>query len=297
MSEIASFTNITKEAFQVVRERRALWWFAIPVGIFIGISSLSGGTVERIAPQDTTDAALWFGVLRNGELFFVLGLAFTATLCQSALRGPLILQIEHGLRSRETPADPKPGNPWSESLRAARIAVTFEATYWIFLFVVGLILSLPSFLAWRFNPPVLPAIIDLGLLLLLTLGVYLHFVKELSLFYALLGRVRFATAINLGFRLLRRQAFNVALFFSYAALLVIVFTLLIGSLFGIFGLSPAEPTPRFHLLAALPLGCYFIFDQALRLVFFRTIATSPKKPAEKVTTLEVKESPSGIASN
>ncbi len=291
MPEIASLAMITRDALRLAYERRSLWWFAFPASLCIGIGSLASQKLQSTLPTETADAALWISLFTNQSWLIAVGLVFVATFGQSIIRGPLLIllnrkpTIKHDLSQTIT---------WLKAIRAIYIAITFELTYWLFLIGTAALVCLPSLLAWHFNPSVLPVLIELGLLLLLTLAIYLHFIKELSLFYALLGKVRFTTAVDLGFRLFQRQTFTIVLFFFYAALLALFFGLLFEAAKKILGLSLSDLNRMAYFFTFIPLGGYFIFDQTLRLFFFRAVATPPKKPLTKKVALETSESSSSI---
>lgn len=177
------------------------------------------------------------------------------------------------------------------------MSIIFESAYWLVLIGIGIILSIPSLVAQRFNLSIMPTVFELGFLLLITIGVYLYFIKELSCLYAILGKTRFRSAGDLGFRLFRRHAFNTVLFFFYAALLTLFFSLLVEFFFRLIRIE-ATQQPSFQSLSmTIPFGFYYIFDQMLRVSFFRSIATTPKKPVGKETVLETSQTPSGISPN
>lgn len=288
MSEMASFTRITHTALSAVWQRRKLWWFAVPAAMLIRIGSVLTADIQRTLPE-TTDFSLWFAALADSHSLRYLGFSLAIVLGQALLRGPFIHSLERGLREQETPSA---DNSRRRLFRAAIIALSFEAMYWLLLLLIAGLVVIPGFLAWHFNPSALPAILELGVLVLMALGVYLYFIKEFSLFYALLGKLQFSSAVDLGFRLFRRQAFYTALFFSYASLLAFFFTLFFSALAD--SLFKTDPNPIIELFTALPFGFYFLFDQALRLMFFRTIALTPKKPIADAVALKPSESPSSV---
>lgn len=291
MPEMVSFTSITRNALRLTWEKRSLWWLTIPIGIFIGVGSSAAGVLERTL-SETSPPAIWDALLSDRKLLFVFAYSFVAIVGQALLRGALVFRLAERLTSEESVKGRQ--RTTGTLFRAIRLSIGFESLYWLTLLSVTGILSLPCFLAWRFNPSVLATILELGSLLLLAIGMYLYFVKELSLFYAILGNVRFRLGIDLGFRLFRRQALNTALFFFYAALLGLCFTLLVGAFLSALGISQNHPSIQLTLLSALPLGLWFIFDQALRIGFFRAIAATPKKPALEEAALKTNESSSGI---
>lgn len=293
MPETASFTTITERALRLTWQGRSLWWSAIPVGICIGIGTHMSTLLQDTLPE-STDAALWVPLLTDQRLVIGLALLFLALIAQSLLRGALVFLLEH--RLRKTGSSEVVKKPTTLTLlHAAGTSLIFEMVYWLTLLIIAAVFAIPCLFAWRFNPSVLPAILEIGFLLLLTIGVYLYFIKELSLLYGILGNLRFQPATDLGFRLFRRQAWSTTLFFFYAAILALFFSILIEGLVMLFGISKENTSWYTSALIALPFGIYFIFDQALRLTFFHAIAATPKKPITKEIVLEPDKSPSGIA--
>jgi hypothetical protein len=242
---------------------------------------------------DSADRSHWLSLLTDSTALTLFGLVILVSFLQSAIRGPLILFLEHG-----HPADAKVKRKKisrSEMMRTIFVSATFEVLYWFTLLIVAAVIAVPCFIAWQFNPSVLTGILEFGSLILFTLGVYLSFIKELACLYALLGNVRLTSAIDLGFRLYRRQAFNTLLFFLYAALLAILFAVIIESSISALGLVRFQAGWLVVIIASLPFGLYTVFDQSLRLSFFHSVATTPKKPALKEVALEPSESQSGVA--
>lgn len=289
---MASFITITKNALQLTWEKRSLWWVMIPAGLLVGANTYLAAIAQQALPE-TSEASVWRPLIASQELALLFIFLLVALLGQSLLRGIVVFALNQKFQDEKSTTAKRvdvSNKPW----RAAGVSVIFETAYWITTLLIAATLSIPCFLAWRFNPSALPAILELGFLLLLTIGVYLHFVKELSVFYAILGDIRFRLAIDLGFRLFRRQSMNTILFFFYAALLALFFTLLIGGLIAPFGISQKDSPWQATLIGVLPFGFYFIFDQALRLIFFRAIATTPKKPISEEIALKASENPSGI---
>lgn len=294
---MASLVTITRSAFHVFRKQRILWWFAIPVGILIGFSSLVSASIQDHLPGAPDFSSLASFVF-DRHIILALGTSFLVVLCQSTLRGALVTLFAYQMTENSSGSSEETRPlPWRAMLRAGKTSVTFEVIYWLFLLGIGTIVVIPAFLAQRFNPSIMPVIFELGFLLLITLGVYLYFTKELSCLYAILGKTNFRSAVDLGFRLFRRHAFNTVLFFFYAALLALIFSLLIEYFFRLLRLPLDDTSLLWSLSLALPFGLYSVFDQILRVSFFRSIATTPKKPALKEPILETYQNPSGASPN
>ncbi len=294
MPEMASLMTITRSSFREFRKHRALWWFAVPIGILTGVSSFISIGIQDHIPK-TEDLASLTSLLTNGRLILTLGVSLLVVLCQSTLRGILLGLYAHRINTSDTTKHTL--FPWQDMLRAGRVSLTFEGAYWLLLISIASAVALPTFLAHRFNPSIMPVIFELAFLLLLTLGVYLYFIKELSCLYAIFGKTHFRSAGDLGFRLFRRNSFNTVLFFFYAALLALIYSLLIEYFFRLIHAPINQHSFLSSLFMALPFGLYYIFDQVLRASYFRSIATTPKKPIIKEPVLEASQSPSGISSS
>lgn len=291
MPEMAPLTSITISAFRATWRRRFLWWFALPMSVLIGINTHIARKLQHTF-LDLPDQSHRFSLLTDTTTLTLFGLVVLASCLQSAIRGPLILFLEHGLPSDTATKQKRISQ--SEMMRAIFVSATFEVLYWLALIIVATIIAAPCFIAWKFNPSVFAGILEFGLLILFTLGAYLTFILELSRLYALLGSVRPSSAIDLGFRLYRSQVFNTLLFFVYVTLLAIFFTLIIDNFISALGLFQFQARWQFIIATSIPFGLYAIFDQSLRLRFFHSIASTPKKSAVKEVVLDPGESPSGV---
>jgi len=273
MPEMASLMTITRSSFREFRKHRALWWFAVPIGVLTGVSSFISIGIQDHIPK-TEDLTSLTSLLSNGRLILTLGVSLLVVLCQSTLRGILLGLYVHRINTSDTTKHTL--FPWQDMLRAGRVSLTFEGAYWLLLISIASVVALPTFLAQRFNPSI---------------------IKELSCLYAIFGKTHFRSAGDLGFRLFRRNSFNTVLFFFYAALLALIFSLLIEYFFRLIHVPINQPSFLLSLFMALPFGLYYIFDQILRASYFRSIATTPKKPIIKEPVLEASQTPSGISSS
>lgn len=296
MPEMASLMTITRNSLQAFWRYRTLWWFAIPTGTLVGFSSFVSTVIQDYLPETPELSSLTL-LFSERRLLFALGISLLVVLCQSAVRGALIALFAHQMSVSGDTAPRKKPVPWRDLFRASRMSTSFEMAYWFVLIGVGMVLAIPSLLAQRFNPSIMPTVFELGFLLLVTIGVYLYFTKELSCLYAILGKTGFRSAGDLGFRLFRKHAFDTVLFFFYAALLALFFSLLIESFFRLIHLPVEQHSLFWSLCMAVPFGFYYIFDQLLRVSFFRSIAATPKKPSVKEAVLETAQTPSGISPN
>lgn len=292
---MASLVKITRESLRAFRQHRFLWWFAVPIGILIGASSFLSEKV-RESFSKTSDLSSLTPLLTERWFLLIVSASFLIALLQSVLRGMLvavfIYQLNNDRTIKSVPPSPR------DILRSGFVSVSFEFTYWVFMAGIGIVIALPMLLSRHFNPTITPIIFELGFILVVTLGVYLYFIKELSCLYAIIGKVYFRSSLDLGIRLFRKHTFSTVLFFSYAALLALLMGVLMTTLFRLFHM----PDPTGDNLSSLVFisalfGLYFVFDQILRVTFFRSIAASPEKPLAKERVIEAAEAPSGLSSN
>lgn len=295
MPETVSFASLTRTALRDFFQNRSVQWVALPVGFLIVSSSFFASQAERLLKSsDPAFFVRWISVGPDSSFLFFLSLSLVCTLAQSPFRGIaiLLLQSAHLNQSAETPFRPKR----QDFFRVARTTLIFESGFWLFLIALGSILSIPGFLAWRFNPDAFTIVSQFGLILLLTLSLYLYLIKELSLLYSLLGNTSLLSAIDLGFRLFRRHSFLTLLFFTYASMLAILSTLSISLLGSMLDFFDVQNDFLKNFIAVPLFGLYFIFDQTLRLTYFRKIASRPKSPTAKVVTAKTVEPITGIPS-
>ena len=298
MPEMVSLVVITRNSLRDFWKHKSLWWFAVPVGTLVGFNTVVSQAIQNHIPKNPELSPLSV-LLSDYRLVLIFSGSLLVILCQSAIRGALITTFVHQGRkfNGSSPATVDKNSFWHDMIRASWISVSLEGIYWLLLLGIGAAVIMPVFLAQYFNPSVTAVIFELGSLLLLIIGVYFYLIKELSCFYAILGKTGFRSASDLGFRPFRKNTFSTLLFFLYAALLSLIFSLFIENLFGLSSL-PIEQYPSFpSLLSGILFGLYYIFDQILKTSFFRSIANTKKKYAVEEAFLEASKTPSGISPN
>jgi hypothetical protein len=297
MTEMIPLISITTSAFRVAWRKHFLWWLALPTSALIGLSSFATKSLHQnfLVVQEQWD---WIHLLPDTSTTKLIVASVLAYFLQSALRGPIILLLNKNGRGADRYIQPIIRH-YKELFRAFLTSLLCESIYVVSVLVIFSILAIPIFFSWKFNPGVFPVLAEIGFLILLALTLYLYFIKELALLYALLGQVRPSSAFELGLRLYRRRTIIILLFFLFAALLMLFFVSITEFLFLACGLSRLNLSLSDYLITALPIGFYFVFDQALRITFFNSIASTPKQTAPATTLLESKpnESPSGIVPN
>lgn len=283
MPETASFTTLTRLALSNLRNKR-LWWFCIPAGICIALSTFYASKASSLIAEKDSTALLSFLQDELGHVFLaLLGISFLFRIGEAPLRGIVIplLQFIHLKQKDESLKHPS----WKDLLHGAKKAFFFEFGFLGFITLLGGILLIPSLLAWKFNQHAFIPLFEIGFILLLGISFYLYFIKELSLFYCLLGKIGLRESINLGFRIFRRHSFLTVLFFIYLSMIGFIVTACIDLFVRLTPFVFAGPrNDVLPLIVSIPLfGFYFLFDQALRLTYFRHIAASPKDRAKKVS--------------
>ncbi len=205
----------------------------------------------------------------------------------------MLIALNQTATRDEKSSDPSARPGW---IRAAFLSLLFQIAFWCLLCILGLILFLPSYTAWIINQESFPVLTEMALILFLTLAVYLFFIKELAYFFALFSKISLPTSIDLGARLFRKYSFATVLFIFYASLLALLVIVLIDSLLAPIRLILPEPIRQqaVSLVGVLLFGYYSLFDQSLRLVFFRSIAAPPKRRASKEPLTKPAESAPGI---
>ncbi|MFA9262407.1 MAG: hypothetical protein ACEQSB_03565 [Undibacterium sp.] len=295
MAETVSFIALTRDAVRNVLLGRSLLWFALPIGVLIASTSYSAARAETILNGKGLET--FFSFLSDGAdgtflLFLTLSIALTFT--QAPLRGLIILSLQSSY-SKAGNLDQNPPQR-KDYLRALRIATLFELGFWLLITILCCLLLAPSFLAWQMNREAFPFVSQTGLILLISITLYLYLVKELSLLYGLLGNLSLRSSLDLGFRIFRRHALLTLLYFMYLSILSLLGTICIAAMsHALLLLFKIEGVGFSEYIFSLPFfGLYFIFDQALRLVYFRKIATSPKSRSPKIPTVESTEPVTGM---
>lgn len=297
MPEMVPLLSITTSAFRVTWRKHFLWWLALPTSVLIGLGSFATKELHQdfLVVQKQWDWIRLFSDVRTINFIVVSALAY---FLQSALRGPIILLLNKNGQDDHQHTQ-LIIRRCKELFRAFLTSLLCEVIYLVSVLIILFILAIPIFFSWKFNPGVFPVLSEIGFLILLALTLYLYFIKELALLYALLGKVRLSSAFELSLHLYRQRTIIVLLFFLFAALLMLFFVSITEFLFLICGLSRPNSGLSDYLITALPVGFYFVFDQALRVTFFHSIASTPKQAPATTTLLEPKpnESPSGVAPN
>jgi|GEM_PF-5522081 len=282
MPEAASFIAITESALRTLSKRQSTWWIALPVGWLIWkgsqLTSEAGALLNQV---DTERFVEWLIQGQNTNFWILLGGSLFVALLKAPFRGILFLLLQKEPQPSENPKNQKVSP--KELFRGAIFSFFFEFGYWCAIALIGLILSISCLLAWRFNPSVFASVVEIALLLLIGISAYLYFIKELASLYCILGRTSPRGSIDLGIRLFRRHSFLILLFFVYLSLIALTFSFLTNAIMTsverLFGF-----TRDGLLLAGSTLflfGTYYLFDQSLRLAFFRSIAATPKQPVTK----------------
>lgn len=165
------------------------------------------------------------------------------------------------------------------------------------LAVIAILFTPVGIALWK-NPTAIGSLVGLASITLIPFAVFAAFVREYGLIYLLLAKLSPRDALYSGASLFSRFAL-LSIFFGFFSLLItIVFTfclnLSILSIDALFGRLSGE-SHVFSLVAAfILLTWFFIFRQALWILFFKEIAAPKNKDAdteEKVFADKIPESP------
>lgn len=295
MTETVSFTDLTRDALRNVSRTRSLFWLVLPVGILISSASFTLSKSELLLSRLETEKFLVFMSSQTGfDFLLLISIVLALTLVQVPIRGItlILLQSSHQREASPDQASLQKKDYW----HAIRTALTFEIGYWLTLTTIGLLIVAPCVIAWRINPSVFPNISQIGFLLFIGTSLYLYFIKELSLFYGLVGKTHFRSSIDLGFRIFRRHSFLTLLYFTYVSILSFLATTIIAILSHTLLITTGaiQSTILDYAFSAPFFGIYFLFDQALRLVYFRKIASTPKSKVPKIAAAKSAEPATGM---
>lgn len=170
----------------------------------------------------------------------------------------------------------------------------------LFLLAVIGIFSLPFLIASSQNPEALDTLLSLGLLAFIPIAIAVFFIWQFALFYLLLSPLQIRGSIEAGGSLFSRFIFPSLLFGLFSFVLTVLFTFCANLvILGIAALSEKVGLPLEEASIALVVGLAFftwfsIFQQALWLAFFRSIAGPPRLgeagPHETEELIKEKES-------
>lgn len=295
MTETVSFTDLTRDALRNVLYNRSVFWLALPAGILISIASYTSSKAELIlSGLKTENISSLFSHPTALDLVPLILIGLIVLLLQAPLRGLTLFFLQFFHLKQIDPTHPiaQKKDYW----RAMRTGFLFEGIYWTALSTIGLIIIAPCIVASRVNPSVFPSILQIGFLLFIGTALYLYLIKELSLLYGLFGKISLRSSIDLGFRIFRRYSFLTLLYFTYLSILsfltTTLFTVFIQIILNLI-ISPQSDT--FLFILSMPfLGMYFVFDQSLRLAYFRKIASTPKSKSAKVSVPKPAEAATGV---
>lgn len=277
MVEPVSFATLLLESARLFLKQRLLFLFVFLFGSITFFSSQFTETPPPISSLETTEHILTWVDANHMLVLTLLGSNFFFTLISALIRGSLFLTIEETLLPRARHHTNK--IKLFKYLRASLIAFRTEVFYSLFLFSLAFLLFLPVFFAWKFNAATLPFIFNLALLFLLGILVVFYFIKEYAVLYQILAGTSFRIALDLGYALFRKR-FGLSLIFGMFLLaLFLCFTFILDSAIiwsaRFFG---DEMFVGSAILLFVFSGCYWVYENIFRLLFFHSLAAEKKKP-------------------
>lgn len=295
MKESVAFSTLLREAFHLLRERSFHWRFLLLIGFFSATSYFVTGKLPSPSSLPESDSlSLWLTWLKTNKDFFLLLFSWSLifSLLQGFIRGALILTLEETLLSRSS----KPPQPHSLKtlLQAGATSFLFEGGYFFISLLSLGIISLPLFFSLRYNENTLSPIFEISFFLFLASSLLFFFIKEYALYYTLLGRISIRSSLDLGYLLFRKN-FSLSLLFGSLILgLFFAFTFILDSaMLGNVTFFHNSIFLSFFFIFCFS-GGFGVFREALRLLFFHSIAADKNKKTapEKVSAQEeISETP------
>lgn len=201
-------------------------------------------------------------------------------------KSQLIPALYSELRSENSQHTTSPSLSPSSPLKKTAI---LDIILGLFLFLVIIVLLLPSLLSFLMYQNIPETLITLGLLVFLPLFFLTFLIREFSLFYFLLSPLRLFPSLERGVSLFLGKRFLSLSFGLFCFFLSILFTfslnlVMLGGvvLWQRFLLSEAVPFLPF-VVSFIGLTWYIVFSQALWLTFFVTLASPSQGTTPKET--------------
>lgn len=276
MVESVSFVTLLLESARLFLKQRLLFVFVFLFGSITLFSSQFTKMPLPISSLETTEHILTWIAENHTLILTLLGLNFFFTLISALIRGSIFLIIEETL----LPRAPHHTNKINliKYLHASLKAFRTEAFYSLFLFSLTFLLFVPVFFAWKFNAASLPLIFNLASLLLIGILVLFYFIKEYAVLYQILAGTSFRIALDLGYALFRKR-FGLSLIFGMVLFaLFLCFTFILDSAIIWSARFFGDEAFGSALFLFVFSGCYMVYENIFRLLFFHSLAAEKKKP-------------------
>ena len=252
--------------------------------IFGSLLAIAGVIESRIAARlpDTASFPEFLNIIseKNGEALFSFLLIFIF-LFSLEIFGKSNLIVSLSFVTGKTNLPNYPDKLAAMGKNFFRMLL-LECLALFFLLAVTLIFSLPFLIASSKNPEAMDTLLGLSLLAFLPITIVVFFIWQFALFYLLLSPLRIRGSIEAGSSLFSRFIFPSLLFGLFSFALTALFTFCTNIIIlGITALSERAGLPLGTTAATLVVGLvfftwFFIFQQALWLAFFRSIAGPPR---------------------
>lgn len=283
-----SFFDLFQETLRLISSGRFVYGFGVVFGILALLATeLNQRVLPFIESENTSPHALIRTILDQQEIFLLtLGGLLILGLLRSLLRGPYFLLMENMIiqkLSLEKEFDLKP----KVLRRSAWTALSFEIGYLITLALLWVVIALPLTLAFRLNPGAFEFLLPLGLILLTILSIVFFYLKEFALLYSLLAHSKPRLSLELSLKLFQKHTWLILLFGLFLMAIAFLFTFVVNLV-----IIASDLIPLIWLQVGLSaVGTIVVFGLAeatketLRLLFFHTLAATPKPPVLKVKSL------------
>jgi hypothetical protein len=282
--ERLNFQDFFLQAWRASISKKLPWLFGI---VLAGAMSAAEIFLRTNVPENITTSELVRIFSENNfqEWIAPLFLLILLFLIGTAGRGNLIASLSFV-------AEKKSPENYPSSLRTvgknSLRALALEASIVLVIFLAIGIVSLPLFIAATYNPATLELLVTLGIFTLIPILLVIFFIREYALLYLLLSPLSVRGAIEAGCTLFSRFIFPSLLLGLFLYVITTLFTFCLKLvILGITALSHKTLMPPEDSSLSLIIGFVFftwfaIFQQALWIAFFKTIASTTKKETSTV---------------
>lgn len=277
------FRQFFLEAWHASISKKLPWLF----GAIIGIVSILETQLTLDVPETTTPDELiailaqkapdeWLWILCSLALLLLFGIFGRSNLIPS-------LSFVAGKKNLSN----YPDNRKALGMNFLR-GLCLEGVMIVMILCSVIILSFPLWLASVHNPGAMIPLTFLALLTLVPISIILFFVRQYALLYLLLSPIGIRGAFEASAKLFSRSILQSFFFGLFAFLLTLLFTFFLNlAILSVSTLAaaisiPSEKTFPVIIISGLFFAWFALFQQALWIAFFRTIAGTENK--EKVVT-------------
>lgn len=275
---------VYRTAWQLCFSVRPIGRIILP-GIFIATAHLLWSIVLQpfgaVSPEQTLPS---FTLAESSTLIaaFIFAVLFSVVP-----RTLLIFSFWYSSIDKNQPGGISATKKLPQTILASRSLFLLEGFFFLSLTLTSIIITIPILFAESANPAAVPGVQLLAVIIFLLTAVILFSSKENAIYYSTLSRISIKSAIGQGYTLFTKTIFKTLFFhLSVFSLLFTIFTFaektamlsmsFLKSFFGDRGSFLDQYIG--WILSFVIITIALVFEQALRLSFFRAIATLPKEP-------------------